>query len=288
MMLNKNEDSGFGIGHKNGVWGFVWLFDGVQTFYEFTDQEALSNGAVNFQAPQINRLRMLYLGFGALIAEVQNDDHTQGDLWRCQYVKRFINDATRLLPNLSDPDLGLGIVIRNNGLVDCIVRTNSWGIGPVIGDVGQQQPDGDRLYPKADGLARDIDLNGVEFSQVLPAAGSVSSNWVDTDGWGAIDLVIQSNQLSADTGVVLEFTDDVQALSPQVRQSLAFSYNANDVEAGALKRIIPTTLDGFRITYVNGDTQEDAFYLSATLRVQAVVPTNTLTSSISGSSSSGS
>lgn len=124
-----------------------------------------------------------------------------------------------------------------------------------------EQPDGDYVNGKADGTA-------FSYETPLLAGGSYDSGWFDTDGWISIELFISTDQLSAIGGIVVEFTDDVQG--PQtVRATQTFAYSEVDVEKNYLQLDIPTRLDGFRVRYTNGASNQGSFFISADLRTNA-------------------
>ena len=91
-----------------------------------------------------------------------------------------------------------------------------------------QQPDGDYVNARADG-------SGFSVVSSLPAGNTVTSEWVDTDGFNGIDLFIKSNKLSAANGIEVQYTDDVQATSPTVLASEFYSYTQADVDRGFLE-----------------------------------------------------
>jgi hypothetical protein len=124
-----------------------------------------------------------------------------------------------------------------------------------------QQPDGDYVNTKQDGSA-------ASTSSTLSADGTYTSDWTDTDGWNTIDIFVSADVESANQGIEIQFTDDVQAGTPTERGSAKFEFNAVDVKRGFKNIRIPTTLDGFRVVYTNGSTAQASFYLDATLRVQ--------------------
>ena len=108
-----------------------------------------------------------------------------------------------------------------------------------------QQPDGDYVNARADG-------SGFSVVSSLPAGNTVTSEWVDTDGFNGIDLFIKSNKLSAANGIEVQYTDDVQATSPTILASEFYSDTQADVDRGFLELPIKPRLDGFRVRYTNG------------------------------------
>lgn len=142
-----------------------------------------------------------------------------------------------------------------------------------------QQPDLDWINQKADGEA---------FNNETPllAGQTYTSDWYDSDGWSTVELFIATDQVSAGSGIRLEYTDDVQAATPIVRGEELFTFGADDVAIGFLDVKRPTALDGFRVKYTNGLTDQGSFYLSATLRVHpAGAPLSALEAGIDGTQS---
>lgn len=101
-----------------------------------------------------------------------------------------------------------------------------------------------------------------------PVGQAYVSSWFDSDGWDIIDIFIQADQPSKLQGVCIQFTDNSQAVTPEVRGEKKIEFTANDVTKGFESVRALTILDGFRIIYINGPTTQTDFYLSATLRVQ--------------------
>lgn len=126
-----------------------------------------------------------------------------------------------------------------------------------------RQPDGDYVNSPADGSA-------FSTTSALSGGATYTSDWVDTDGWKAIEIVVTSDVVSANDGVQVQFTDDVQAGTPTVRTQLVYTLSANDVSNGSLVIRTGTLLDGFRIVYTNGSSAQSVFFLEASLRTAAV------------------
>ena len=103
-----------------------------------------------------------------------------------------------------------------------------------------------------------------------PVGGAYVSDWTDTDGWSTIEFFIKSGEPSKLLGLLVQFTDDVQAATPEIRGEKRYSYSEVDVENGFEDIRVSTILDGFRAIYVNGVDSQATFYFSATLRVDAV------------------
>lgn len=127
-----------------------------------------------------------------------------------------------------------------------------------------KQPDGDYVNSPADGQA-------FSTTSTLGGGGSYTSSWTDSDGWSTIELLISSDVISAIDGVQFDFTDNVQADTPTVRASSYYTFTQQFIDYGFMAIKLPTLLDGFRLTYTNGDDAQSSFYLSTTLRTS---PTN--------------
>ena len=125
-----------------------------------------------------------------------------------------------------------------------------------------QQPDGDYVATPADGTAFTTTSN-------LGIGAIYESSWVDTDGWNTVRLVISSDQVSASQGIEIEFTDDVQAGTPTVRFTKNYEFPEQAVDDGFKEISFPSTLDGFRLRYTNGDVATTSFFIDASLRVNS-------------------
>lgn len=122
------------------------------------------------------------------------------------------------------------------------------------------QPDGDFVNAKADGIA-------TETVSALGVSGVYQSDWVDTDGWTAVEVFVAADQVSASEGILIEFSDDIQAGTPTVRGTIRRTFTATDAARGFMFFTIGVQLDGFRIGYTNGGVAQSIFYFSSTLRV---------------------
>ena len=125
-----------------------------------------------------------------------------------------------------------------------------------------RQPDGDYVNTPATGVA-------IETTSTLSADAAFTSSWIDTDGFSTIQIFVDSNVISANQGIQIQFTDDSQAGTPTVRDEVLYTFTQEDIDRGSLQINLQTRLDGFRIIYTNGSTAQTSFYLSATLKVQS-------------------
>lgn len=272
-VLSRDRTSGFGIGHNDGDYVFAHRFANVTTYtprssWEHDDPLDLEDGTtepMDLRSPQINRFRMLYLGFGPLIHGVRNRVTDGVLLWPTSHTLHLINSRDRLLPNLSNPNLGIALEVANTGAGTLTARTNSWAVGPVIGDAGAQQPDGDRVFPRADGLALNVDRDVLEFDESLGAAGTIYTGIIDTDGYADAELYIEATEVSATDGIRVRYVKDAQATTAEFSPPINYTFTAEDVARGFAIFPIRAARDGMDIQYTNGGTPADVL-LEVTLR----------------------
>jgi hypothetical protein len=163
----------------------------------------------------------------------------------------FFYETKLLHVPLSPQILGVNAFI-SEGMVTQLGRSIGTG----------QQPDGDFVNARADGTA---------FTDTTPlgAAGTFQSDWLDTDGFVSVELFIRTDEISAVNGIMVEFTDDVQAALPTVRASDSYTFAQRDVDRGYLSISFPTRLDGFRVTYTNGAAPQGSFFIQTDLRTNS-------------------
>jgi hypothetical protein len=123
-----------------------------------------------------------------------------------------------------------------------------------------KQPDGDFVNAVADGT-------GFVTETPLLSGQTYTSSWIDTDGFNSISLFISTDVPGVIDGLTVQFTDDVQAGTPIVRQTLNYSYTQFDVDRGYLELDFVPKLDGFRVSFTNGSTDQSNFFLQSDLRV---------------------
>ena len=123
-----------------------------------------------------------------------------------------------------------------------------------------KQPDGDFVNAVADGT-------GFVTETPLLSGQTYTSPWIDTDGFNSISLFISADVPGSIDGLTVQFTDDVQAGTPIVRQTLNYSFTQFDVDRGYLELDFVPKLDGFRVSFTNGSTDQSNFFLQSDLRV---------------------
>ncbi len=136
-----------------------------------------------------------------------------------------------------------------------------------------RQPDGDFVGIKADGTV-------LTNTSTLLAGATYTSAWIDTDGWATAELFIATDQVSGTNGIEIEFTDDVQAGTPTERGNRFYTFTADDLTRGFAVFRFPTELDGLRIKYTNGGTNQGSFFISLNLRVGASAPQASLEANV--------
>ena len=121
---------------------------------------------------------------------------------------------------------------------------------------------------KPDGTYVNDPHNGIAFTTAATLANDAvyTSPWVDTDGYNYVEIFFKTDEVSADAGIEVEFTDDLD--TPASIFSRTFTFTANDVINGTLILTITPKLVGFRLVYTNGGTTQGS------LLIQADVHTN--------------
>lgn len=221
------------VSDQDGLIRISWYSDeaGADQVRLLTIPYSASNGFQLFSAPAFtpfNRYEFINGGVG------------QGD---------FFFETKLLHTALSPQILGLTAFIAD-GMVAQLNRSINTG----------QQPDGDYVNARSDGTA---------FSNLGPLAGGevFQSDWIDTDGFVSIELFIAANEFSANNGIVIQYTDDVQG-GAVVRATDRFTYTQADIDRGYLAINFSTRLDGFRVGYENGSSPT-AFFIQADLRTNS-------------------
>lgn len=128
-----------------------------------------------------------------------------------------------------------------------------------------QQPDGNFVNGKADGL-------GFINKDPIIADGYFVSDWIDTDGWTSIEFFVSTDQLSADNGIEIQYTDDITAITPSIITTESFSYGSIALNRGFLERDLAVRHDGFRVKYTNGSIGQNEFFISVNLRTSPISP----------------
>ena len=128
-----------------------------------------------------------------------------------------------------------------------------------------------------DGTYKNEPHNGQAFSSSanLGGAAAYTSAWIDTDGYNAIELFIKTDVVSADQGIVIDFTDDLSG-TPTAQASESYTFSTTDVAHGALNLFIAPKLVGFRLTYTNGAGAQSSNLIQCDLKVNGT--TNTFNS----------
>lgn len=126
-----------------------------------------------------------------------------------------------------------------------------------------EQPDGNFVTIPADGLA-------ISETTPLGIGGTFTSDWIDTDGWKSLEIFIKTDEISATDGITIQYTRDANVVSPVVDAEEFFTLVQLDIDNDFLILRLPSTLDGFRISYTNGPVAQSLFDLEVTMMVNEV------------------
>lgn len=175
-------------------------------------------------------------------------------------------------------DLFYDIELYTKAVSAQVLTLNSTLLGPMTANVTRsvqvgQQPDGDFVNAPADG-------NVFSTSDTLLADASYTSSWIDTDGYNLIELFVRSDVSSAEGGIKVQFSDNVQTDPPIIQYTRQYTYSNTDVNEGYKSITIPTTLDGYRLNYINGSADQTTFFLETTLKTNGIAETTKLNSAL--------
>ena len=130
------------------------------------------------------------------------------------------------------------------------------------------------MSQQPDGTYKQNPHNGQAFSTSANLSGAAAyvSGWVDTDGYQSIELFIKTDVVSADQGIVIDFTDDLSG-TPTAQASESYTFSATDVAHGALNLFIAPKLVGFRLTYTNGAGAQSSNLIQCDLKTNGTTNT---------------
>lgn len=100
---------------------------------------------------------------------------------------------------------------------------------------------------------------------------SYVSSWYDTDGFGTLEFFFTSDVPSANKGILIQYSDDVNAATPDILAREFAEYKEAQVRIGFLDLHTRPKLDGFRLIYTNGAEDQTNIYISSTGRVRPEV-----------------
>lgn len=110
------------------------------------------------------------------------------------------------------------------------------------------------------------DGNAIVTSALLGIGATFVSDWIDTQSYNAIEVHVSSDVVSAEGGILIEYTDDITG-TPTVRDSSSFTFTEINATNGHLDLTAPPLLSGFRISYTNGAVAQASFFLSGDIRI---------------------
>jgi len=280
-------DDGVELGFKGTDFGIRFLKGGTEEQFVTQDQfnidkldgnptsEYRRDGepvAIDVTTQNVWRIRFGWYGTAPTHVEVLAPDGH----WVAAHKFDF---TTQSFPQTTQPNLPIRVNLDKNSSdsTNLEISSGAWYGGITANVAVSQQPDGDYVSEKASGQA-------FSTNELLTADEEFVSDWMDTDGWASIEVQVDSDQPSADNGLIIEFTNDVQDKNPTVDATIDFQFTqANVDQEDALIAIVPSELDGFRTRYINGDIGQNEFLLTATLRTDARQQAATLREPISGS-----
>jgi len=137
-----------------------------------------------------------------------------------------------------------------------------------------QQPDGDWVTLRATGVSFEYSTEKADSPDpVLIASEELDTGWLDTDGWASIEIYITSDVVSIEDGIQIQRTIDTSAIPVlQSGQSEFHTYTSQDVINGFKVIRIPAVLDGFKMIYSNGLTDQTSFEVVITNQITSAEP----------------
>jgi hypothetical protein len=109
------------------------------------------------------------------------------------------------------------------------------------------QPDGDLVGDMASGQIFNTTVDLAQDEEFV-------SDWYDTDGFSSLEMFVETDAPSKESGVVFEFTEDVQQTTPPVDATIKRELGDEQAKQGFGVFKTEPTLDGFRFRYVNNST----------------------------------
>jgi hypothetical protein len=110
-----------------------------------------------------------------------------------------------------------------------------------------RQPDGDLVEQMATGELFQTNVD-------LAKGETFTSDWYDTDGFSGLELFVGTTEPSKESGVEFQFTNNVQATTPEVKASIDRELGDEQAKQGFGVFKTSPTLDGVRFTYTNNST----------------------------------
>jgi hypothetical protein len=179
-----------------------------------------------------------------------------------QYLRyTYINGAS------AQNVFSLSLKFLTNSISGQVLGTESFISNNMVANLGRniivgRQPDGDYINNPADGTV-------LSYDKSLNANEVYMSSWMDSDGWNLIKFFISSDVISAYKGLIIEFTNNVQATDPLVKARKIYSFTSYDIALGYKSFSLAPLLDGFRFVYVNGPNAQSSFYVDIGLNTNS-------------------
>lgn len=164
---------------------------------------------------------------------------------------------------VNQTELHLGVKFETKSINGQVLGINSFIAPNMVANLGRNVA----VSQQPSGTFKNAPHNGVAFSTNTPlTSGTIyESNWIDTDGYNSIELFIQADVHSAENGIKIEYTDSI--VGDTVRETHNYTYGEPELERGYLELLISPKMVGFRVCYVNGDTNQTSFILQSDIKV---------------------
>lgn len=116
----------------------------------------------------------------------------------------------------------------------------------------------------------------------LGAGGVFTGDWVAHGANNSLELVINTNVVSAGNGIQIQFSDRGNAAAAVVRTQRLDTFNAADVVNGFKSIVVEPRLSFTRVIYTNGGTAQGNFFMELRFHKQLLeIPRGELESSVS-------
>jgi hypothetical protein len=270
------------------AFGIVTRKGGVETRVE----QASFSGNKSFTPDNTNATYYIHFSAGQANFEVQ------------------IANETKLLHRATDPDFPLVNNLNLNGFFE-VLNTGNTTSSPMKVRGVSQSIDGNPNTVRPGNIERDVDDNillqpvmsvsagrdpeniyrpelitgfdsgNSTATELLGADEVFTGEWINVEGYSAISLSAQSDQISAVNGIFLQFADD--ALGTNIRTARRETYTA-DNQGGLAYYTWHGNLGRFmRLVWTNGSTPQTAFFLYTVHNKGATeIPQSPVTSSLGG------
>jgi len=124
------------------------------------------------------------------------------------------------------------------------------------------QPDGDIFQERADGF-----VDAYTGQLAIDEEVTVTDGFIDSDGWGTIEVFVSADNPSAIEGLKVDYTDDAQG-AQTVQGTELRTFSGDDADEGFDVFRFDTELDGFRVRYQNNGLEVSNATINVSMRTQ--------------------